>query len=127
METERQRQSDPPGLNKGDPSKHWCYETIEQVVSSGKMYDFRKIPKRSYEVENTNFNQLDFPINHMMFISAQYQLIDNFEDKDEYKILKLRFHAILRKPEEGVWSPVKIVMVLNICRESLFEGLLHNF
>lgn len=63
----------------------------------------------------------------MMFISAQYQLIDNFEDKDEYKILKLRFHAILRKPEEGVWSPVKIVMVLNICRESLFEGLLHNF
>lgn len=31
----RQRQSDPPGLNKGDPNKHWCYEIIEQFVSLG--------------------------------------------------------------------------------------------
>ena len=46
MEMERQRQinnilrlrqNDPPGLNKGDPNKIWCYETIEQVVSLGKM------------------------------------------------------------------------------------------
>lgn len=28
----RQRQHDPLGLNKGDPNKHCCYETIEQVV-----------------------------------------------------------------------------------------------
>ena len=30
-------------------------------------YDSVRISK---EIENTNFNQLDFPINHMMFISA---------------------------------------------------------
>lgn len=63
----------------------------------------------------------------MMSISSQYQLIDKFEDKDEYKRLKLRFHVVLGKPEEEVWYPVKIVKVLNIYRENLFEGLLLNF
>lgn len=28
----RQRANDPPGVNKGDPNKQWCYETIEIVV-----------------------------------------------------------------------------------------------
>ena len=62
-----------------------------------------------------------------MFISAQYQLVDKFEDKDEYKRLKLRFHAMLGKKEEEVWSLVKIVKVLNISKDTLFEGLLQNF
>ena len=120
----RLRQSDPPGLNKGDSSKNWCYETIEQVFSSGMMHDFGKFLKKSYEIETSDFNQLAFPINHMMFIFARYQLIDKFEDKEEYKRLKLRFHAILGNKEEVVWSLVKMVKVLNISRESLFENLL---
>lgn len=108
----RQGQSDPPGLNKDDHSKYWCYETNEQVVSSRKMHDFRKFPKNSYEIENSDFNQLDFPINHMMFISARYRLVARFEDKDEYKRLKMRFNVVLGKKEEEFWSSVKIVKVL---------------
>ena len=88
------------------------------------MHDFEKNPKKSYDIENIDFNQLDFLINHMMFIPARYQLIDKFEDKEEYKRLKLRFHAILGNKEEVVWSLVKMVKVLNISRESLFENLL---
>lgn len=66
----RQRRGDPPGLEKGDPTKPYCYETIEQTVSLGNMHDFLKVPKKSHEIENPDFNQLDFPINHMSFISA---------------------------------------------------------
>lgn len=88
------------------------------------MHDFGKFPKKSYEIENTDFNKLDIPISHMMFIYAQYQLIDKFDDKDVYKRLKLRFHVVLGKKEEEVWSFVKIVKVLNISRECFFESLL---
>lgn len=28
----RQRENDPPGLEKGDINKTWCYETIENVA-----------------------------------------------------------------------------------------------
>lgn len=118
----RQKKSDPPGLNKGDPRKQWCYKPIEQVVSSGKVHSFIKIPKRSYEIQLC-LDQVD----HVMFISSQYKLIDKFEDRDKYKRFNLRFHAILGKHKEEVWSLVKIVKVLNICRESLFEWLLQNF
>lgn len=62
--------SDPPGLINGDPKKHWCYETIEKIVSIGKMESFCKVAKKSYDVENSNINQLDFPINHMPYISS---------------------------------------------------------
>lgn len=44
----RQRANDPPALNKGDPNKHWCYETIEIVVL-GKNNEFLKKPKKSYD------------------------------------------------------------------------------
>lgn len=76
-ELERQRQinnillqieNDPPCLNKGDPNKHWHYETIEYVVL-GKNDKFLKRPKKSFEIGNSEFNQLDFPINHMLFTS----------------------------------------------------------
>lgn len=62
-----------------------------------------------------------------MFISSQYQLVNKFEDKEEFKRLKLRFHVVLGKKEEEVWSLVKIVKVLNISKDTLFEGLLENF
>lgn len=91
------------------------------------MHDFGKFPKKSYETENSDFNQSDFPINHMMFVSSQYQLVDKFEDKNEYNKLSMKFHAVLGKKEEEFWSSDKIVKVLNISRESLFEGLLQNF
>lgn len=93
----RQIQNDPPGFNKGDPKKHGCYETIEKIVSLGKMDDFRKAPKKIYDVENYDFNQLDFPINHMTYISSQYKLVDRLKDNEEYKRLKIRFHVVLEK------------------------------
>lgn len=96
----RQRHADPTGLEKGDPTKKYCYETIEQILSLGNMYDFLKAPKKCYEIENSNFNRLDFPIDHMMFVSAHYQLMDKFEDKEEYKKLKMRFNVVLGKKEE---------------------------
>ena len=60
----------------------------------------------------------------MMFISAQYQLVDKFDDKEVYKKLKLRFHAVLGKKKEEVWSLVKIVKDLSVSKDKLFEGLL---
>lgn len=123
----RQSQGDPLILEKGYPTKQYCYETIELIVSLGNIYEFEKIPKKSYEIENSDFNHLDLPINHMMFVSAQYQLVDKFDDKEEYKKLKLRLHTVLGKKEEEVWSLVKIVKVLNISKDALFEGLLQNF
>lgn len=57
----RQRENDPPGI--GDPIEHYCYEYIEVVVVTEEMHDFENVPKKSFAMENTNFNQLDFPIN----------------------------------------------------------------
>lgn len=64
------------------------------------MFDFLKVPKKSYAIKNSDFNQLDFPIKYRMFISAHYQFVENFKDNEEYKKLKLRFHAVLGKNEE---------------------------
>lgn len=52
----RQRQSDPPILENGDPIKPYYYETIEASVFSGVMHEFEKVPKKSYDIENTDFN-----------------------------------------------------------------------
>lgn len=68
----RQRVNDPPSLEKGDPAKHYCYENIEALVVTKEMHDFEKVPKNSFATENTYFNQLDFPVNKMMFLSSQY-------------------------------------------------------
>lgn len=121
-----QRQSDPPGLEKGDPTKHYCYDTIKASIFSRVIHEFDKVPKKSYATENTDFNQLDFPMNEMMFMAAQYQIIDKFEDKEVYKRLMIRFHAVLGKKEE-VWSLLKIVSVLNISKDVLFEGVIQSY
>ena len=42
-------------LNKGDPNKHWCYETIEIAVL-GTNDEFLNVPKKSYDIENSDFN-----------------------------------------------------------------------
>ncbi|CAI9263336.1 unnamed protein product [Lactuca saligna] len=60
----RQRANNPPGIDKGDTSKHFSYEYIEAQVLTGEMHDFEKIPKKSYPIENS-----DFPINKMMFMA----------------------------------------------------------
>lgn len=83
------------------------------------MHEFQKVPKNTYNTENTNINQLDFPVNEMVFIAAQYHIVDK-----EYKCLKLRFHVVLRKREEEIWSLVEIMRVLNISKDVLFEGML---
>lgn len=62
-----------------------------------------------------------------MFISAQYQLIDKFKDKKEFKKLKMKFHAVLGKKDEENWSLVKIVKVLGVTKDQLLKGLLQNF
>ncbi|CAH1422833.1 unnamed protein product [Lactuca virosa] len=76
----RQRANDPPGLNKGYPNKHRCYETIEIEVL-GKNDEFRKTPKKSYDTENSDFMQLHFLINHNLFTSPQLKIAENFNDK----------------------------------------------
>lgn len=42
-------------------------------------------------------------------------------------MLKLRFHIVLGKRKEDIWSLVKIVRVLNILNDVLFEGLLQKY
>ena len=51
-----QRVRDPPGMNKCDPSKHYNYETIEANVVSGFMHEFSKVPKKRFDIENSDFN-----------------------------------------------------------------------
>lgn len=84
------------------------------------------MPKKSYDTENIDFDHLDFPINHMLFTYSQFKITDNFNDKEEFKRLKIIFHAILGKNEVEVCSIVKIVKVMIIVRDSFFEGLLQN-
>ena len=93
----RQLENDPHGLDKGYPSKHYCYENIEALVVTREMHDFEKIPKKSYATENTDFNQLDFPNNKMMFMAKQYQIVEKFKDKEEFKWLTFDFMPFLEK------------------------------
>lgn len=85
----RRRQNDPPSLNKCDPRKQWCYETVEYIVLNGMNDYFHKVMKKSYDVKNSNFNQLDFPVNHMLFTSSQYKIIEKFNVKDEFERFKM--------------------------------------
>ncbi|CAI9290504.1 unnamed protein product [Lactuca saligna] len=65
MEKQRQinilnkRMNDPPGMNKSDRNKKWCYETIEIEVIA-KPNEFTKKSKKSYDIEKSNFNQPSF-------------------------------------------------------------------
>ena len=83
----RKRANTSPGIDKGDPSKHYCYENTEALVVTGEMHDIEKVPKKSFAIEKTDFNRLDFPINKMMFLTSQYQITDKF-DREKFKRLK---------------------------------------
>lgn len=63
----RQRANDPEGLKKGDPKKVWSCETIESTNFS-EDDDFVVKPKKSYTIEDVEFNQLNFLVNHLLFI-----------------------------------------------------------
>lgn len=117
-----QKINDPPGLNKGDPNKAWCYKTIEIAVLD-KVEEFLKKPKKSCDIENTNFNQLDFPINHLMFAFGHFKVSQIYKDQEEFKRLKIHFHAVLGKNEDEVWSLVKIEKVLSFVHDVLFKGI----
>ncbi|KAL7591219.1 hypothetical protein Lser_V15G33877 [Lactuca serriola] len=123
----RQRASDPPSMNKGDPAKLYSYETIESKVVGREMYEFEKKPKQSYDIANSDHCQLDFPINEMLFITAQYKISEKFDNPDDYTHMKIRFQAVLAKNPDEVWSLMKIKKVLTIKKDVLFEDMLQNF
>ncbi|KAL7609544.1 hypothetical protein Lser_V15G13888 [Lactuca serriola] len=123
----RQRAGDPPSINKGDPAKLYSYETIESKVVAREMYEFEKKPKRSYDIANSDHCQLDFPINEMMFITTQYKISEKFDNPDDYTHMKIRFHVVLAKNPDEVWSLMKIKKVLTIKKDVLFEDMLQNF
>lgn len=108
-----QRVNDPPGLEKGDPNKTWLYEKIGIIVLE-KVEEFFKRAKKSYDTKPLDFNQLDFPINQLMFSFSQFKLAKNFNDQDEYKELKILFHVVHGKSKETFWFFVKIVIVISI-------------
>ncbi|CAI9290975.1 unnamed protein product [Lactuca saligna] len=56
----RRRENDSSSLNKGDHNKQWCYETTKDIVSIGLNDYFQKVPIKNYNIENFEFNQLDF-------------------------------------------------------------------
>ena len=41
--------------------------------------------------------------------------------------MKLRFHAIVGKEQEEVWSLVKIVRVISVTKGVMFENMIKNF
>ena len=100
---------------------------IEDIVSIGMNDYFRKVPKKSFEIENYDFDQDNFLINHILFTSSQFNIVENFNDKEEFKRLNIRFHTLLAKNEEDVCSPMSIIKVLNTTRDSMFIGMLQNF
>ena len=91
------------------------------------MYEFEIKPRKSYAIKNSDMNQLDFPINEMMFFTAQYKVVNRFNNKDDFSLRKLRFHAVLGMEQEEVWLLVKIVQVLAISKGEMFKNMLHNF
>ena len=108
--------SDPPTINNGDPMKLHSYENIEARVSYSEMYEFEEKPRKSYAIENSYMNQLDFPINEMMFLTTQYKVVNICENRDDFSHMKLRFHAVLAKEQEEVGSLVKLVQALGISK-----------
>ncbi|CAI9270136.1 unnamed protein product [Lactuca saligna] len=97
----RLRENDPAGMEKRDPKKLSSYKNIKARVAFNHLYAFEKKPKKSYSITNTDMNQVDFPINKMMFIMAQYKIIENLDNEDAYIHMKLRFDVVVGKePEE---------------------------
>lgn len=54
-------------------------------------------------------------------------IVEKFKNKEEFKCLKLCFHAVLGKVQEEVWWLMKIIQLLRITNDVLFENFLQNF
>lgn len=63
----------------------------------------------------------------MLFTSSQFKIADKFNDKHEFRKLKVLLHTVLGKNEDEVWSLVKIIKVMTIIYECLCIGMLQNF
>lgn len=61
-----------------------------------------------------------------MFVFPRFKLVENYTNKDEFKIMKICFHDVLGKNKEKVWSLVKIINLVSITPDALFEGVLQN-
>lgn len=59
-----------------------------------------------------------------MFTFVELKIYESYNDPDEFMKLKIHFHIVLGKKEKDVWSLVKIVKVLPIVPDILFEGVL---
>lgn len=59
-----------------------------------------------------------------MFIFAQFKLADNLHEDEAFKYVKMRFHTVLGKKEEEIWSLKKIVKLVSISNDDVFENLL---
>ena len=62
-----------------------------------------------------------------MFITAQYKVSEKFENPDDYTHMKIRFHVVLGKEQDEVWSLIKIKKVVAIKKDVLFENMIQNF
>ena len=118
----RQRALEGSNVDKGDPLKLFNYETLDSRVMFDHMYSFQKIPKKSFVVTNTDYGQLDFPINEMMFVMPQFKAETKSMDVEEGKKMKIRFHAVLAKAQEEVWFLEKIKKVISIKRDVISKG-----
>lgn len=70
--------------------------------------------------------QLHFPINPLMCAFPKYKLPNNFEEHKAYKSIEIIFPANLGKNEE-VWFVKKIVKILSITKEFLFDNLEQSY
>lgn len=66
------------------------------------------------------FNRLDFLFNPSMFTFAQFKLAGNYQDIEEYQSIKIRFHFVLGKKEEEIWSLMKIIKLVSITPDVIF-------
>lgn len=90
-------------------------------MSYGELDAFDKRPKKSIVIEESGFIQLDFPVNHAMYTFDQLKLGKNFKHTDELKKMKIHFRAILCKKEEDIRSSLKIVKIISITPDAMFE------
>lgn len=95
-------------------------------VAFGEADAFEKMPKESFGIENSPLKQLEFSFNHAMFIFPQFKLADNFQDDEALKSFKMKFHIVLRKKEEEIWSMKKTMRLISISKDAEFEILLQN-
>lgn len=100
---------------------------IEDIVLIGLNDYFRKVPKMNYDIENFDYNQLEFLINHMLLMSSLFNIVENFNDKDASTRQKILFHVGIGKNEGDIWSAVKIVQGMTIMCDNMFVGLLQKF